>query len=577
MQRRLAAILAADVVGYSRMLEADEAATLAALKDRRKRILEPLVSKHHGRVVKLMGDGVLIEFGSAVEAVQCAVDLQEAMSKANEGLSAEKAILLRIGVNLGDVVIEGGDLFGDGVNVAARLEGLADPGGICVSAPVRNEVHGRLSIEFEDTGEVTLKNLARAVHVFRIGGAGLAGNIDRAQHTELSEPAIAVLPFVNMSGDPEQEYFSDGITEDIITELSRFRNLHVIARNSSFQFRGKSVDVKRIGRELGVQYLVEGSVRRSGGRVRITAQLIETETGSHIWAERFDRKLEDIFELQDEVTQSIVAALPRRMESATLERSRRKPAARLSAYEYVLRAEWLWWYRDAGQEQVLSLLDEAIKADPGYARAYARAALVLVYGRFERPTATDEPVRKALCYAERAMALDYADARVQALAGQVYLTCAQHDLAEIHSAAAVALNPNDAEALYRRGLALTYLGDPAEGLTYLRRAVRLDPLMHSGHREVLFDAHYMARDYSSAMQVYREWPNPPFHMLPVKAACYAQMGRLEDAREAAAEFNRNRPSNFDLAEYIRTHVAMCRLTSDREHWLEGYRKAGLLS
>lgn len=576
MQRRLAAILAADVVGYSRLIEADEAATLTALRERRKKILEPLVSKHHGRIVKVMGDGVLIEFGSAVEAVQCAVDLQEEMSKANEGLAPDKAILLRIGVNLGDVVIDGGDLFGDGVNVAARLEGLADPGGICVSAPVRNELHGRLTFDFEDAGEVSLKNLARPVHVFRIQGKNGIASAEARSREVPAKPSIAILPFVNMSVDAGQEYFSDGITEDVITELSRFRDLHVIARNSSFQFRDKNVDVKRIGRELGVEYLVEGSVRRSGTRVRITAQLIETETGSHLWAERFDRNLQDIFELQDEVTQSIVAALPRRLEGAALERSERKPAASLSAYEYLLRAEWLW-YHGAGQEQVLPLLEKAIESDPKYARAYARAAQVLGYSRLQRPTEADGIARRALQYAEKAVALGASDARVHALAAQLFLFCGKHDLAELHSTKAIALNRNDPDALYRRGLVLSYHGDPGGGLDCLKRALTLDPLMPSGYEEVIFDAYYMRREYGRALQTYQSWTNPPFHMIAAAALCYAQMGRDDEARNAVLEFDRKRPPDFDVAKYARIHVAMCRFEQDREHWLEGYRKAGLLS
>jgi adenylate cyclase len=576
MPRKLAAILAADVVGYSRLIEADEAATLTALKERRKKILEPLVSKHHGRIVKLMGDGVLIEFGSAVEAVQCAVDLQQAMADANEGLPAERAVVLRIGVNLGDVVVEGGDLFGDGVNVAARLEALAEPGGICISAPVRNEVHGRLSIDFEDAGKIGLKNLARPVHVFRMKGKDPAASAEVRPREGPAKPSIAILPFVNMSDDPEQEYFSDGITEDIITELSRFRDLHVIARNSSFQFRDKNVDAKRIGRELGVQYLVEGSVRKSGTRVRITAQLIETETASHLWAERFDRDLEDIFELQDEVTQSIVAALPRQLEGAALERSQRKPAACLSAYEYVLRAEWLW-YQDAGREQVLPLLEKAIESDPKCARAYARAAQVLAYSRLAKTMETDSAALRALPYAERAVALGASDARVHALAAQVFLFFGKHDLAELHSAKAIALNRNDPDALYRRGLVLAYHGDPKGGLACLKRALTLDPLMPSGYEEVMFDAYYMAREYGMALQAYQKWTNPPFHMIAAAALCYAQMGGDDEARSAVLEFNRKRLEDFDIAKFARIHVEMCRFEQDREHWLEGYRKAGLLS
>ena len=339
VQRRLAAILAADVVGYSRLMERDEAGTLAILKDRRKNVLEPLVARHQGRVFKVTGDGVLVQFGSAVDAVQCAVDLQQAMAASSEDLPDDRHIVLRIGINLGDVILDGNDLYGDGVNIAARLEGIADPGGILVSGTAYDHVKNKINVGFDDLGVQSLKNIHEPVRVYRISGTprvSIAG-----PDVTSGKPSIAVLPFNNMSGDAEQQYFGDGITEDIITELSRFRQLHVLARNSSFRYRGQDVDVVRAGRELGVQYLVEGSVRRIGDRIRITAQLVEAESGHHVWAERFDRKQEELFAVQDQVVRTIAGTLVGRLNAAGVERAKRKQPASLVAYECVLRGDSL--------------------------------------------------------------------------------------------------------------------------------------------------------------------------------------------------------------------------------------------
>jgi adenylate cyclase len=320
-QRRLAAILAADVVGYSRLMELDEKATLAALKERRHRILNPLVSQYHGRIVKLIGDGVLVEFASALDAVECAVDLQRRMAEANADMPEDRRIVLRIGVNLGDVMVEAGDLYGDGVNIAARIERLAGAGEIWIAASVHHQIENKAAhLDFEDLGSRGLKNMARSVQVFRVHSLS-SGTRARSERDERplpvpEKPSIAVLPFKNISGDPEQEYLSDGITEDIITELSRFHSLFVIARNTSFQYRGKDVDVKRVGRELGVRFVLEGSIRRLGDRMRLTTQLIDTLSGSHVWADRYDKDVHDIFALQDDVVQTVAATVSGRVEAA---------------------------------------------------------------------------------------------------------------------------------------------------------------------------------------------------------------------------------------------------------------------
>jgi len=339
MERRLAAILAADVVGYSRLIENDEVGTLAALKERRTSILAQLVAEHRGRIVKVMGDGVLVEFASAVNAVACAAELQKRMAAARDDLAEDRRIVLRIGINLGDVVVEGGDLYGDGVIIAVRLQAMADPGGICVSGAVHDQVGNKLPLAFEDLGPCEVKNIAKPVQVFHVQFGSDSARRPAERPASQTRPSIAVLPFANMSGDEDKQYFSDGITEDIITELSRFRSLFVIARNSSFQYRDKPVDMRRVGRELGVQYLVEGSIRHSGERLRVTAQLIEADTSNHIWAERYDRDARDIFDLQEELAHAVAATVGGRIDVAGRERSARISPAGFKAYDLHLRAK----------------------------------------------------------------------------------------------------------------------------------------------------------------------------------------------------------------------------------------------
>jgi TolB-like protein len=376
-QRRLAAILAADVVGYSRLMELDEQATLAALKERRQRILNPLVSQYHGRIVKLMGDGVLIEFASALDAVECAVDLQRRMAEANSDIPEDRRIVLRIGVNLGDVMVEAGDLYGDGVNIAARIESLTEPGEIWIASGVHDQIENKAThLEFTDLGIRESKNIARSVRVFRVHPQSSAILV----HTDPNKtplplpdkPSIAVLPLNNISGDPEQDYLSDGITEDIITELSRFRSLFVIARNTSFQYRGKNVDVKRVGRELGVQFVLEGSIRRIGNRVRVTTQLIDTLSGSHVWAERYDRDLQDILTLQDDAVRTVAATVGGRVEAAERGRAVRLSPNALASHDLHLRAKAAFLRLTKDDNERARLLEQkAMEIDPSNALVHA--------------------------------------------------------------------------------------------------------------------------------------------------------------------------------------------------------------
>ncbi len=383
-ERRLAAILAADVVGYSRLMERDEAGTLAALKARRKEVLEPLVAKHQGRIFKVSGDGVLVEFASAVNAVQCAVELQEAMTVANADVPNDHHIVLRIGVNLGDVMVEGSDLYGEGVNIAARLEALADAASVIVSRTVFNHVRGKVKFGFDDLGDQPLKNMSESVQVYRLRLVGEA-TMARPVLPLPNRPSIAVLPFQNMSGDTVQEYFADGIVDEITTALSRLRWLFVIARNSSFTYKGRAIDVRQIGRELGVRYVLEGSVRKAGNRVRITGELVDASTGTQLWSDRFEGELEDIFDLQDKVTAKVIGALAPKLELAEIERALRKPTESLDAYDYYLRGMGIYnqWNREASRE-ALSLFKRAIEHDPKFASAYGMAARCYVQRKGRR-------------------------------------------------------------------------------------------------------------------------------------------------------------------------------------------------
>ena len=387
VERRLTAILAADVAGYSRLIGADEEGTLAQLKAFRKTLVDPTIAKHRGRIVKTTGDGMLVEFASAVDAARCAVEVQRGMADENAEIPQAKRIEFRIGIHLGDVILDDNDIFGDGVNIAARLESIAVPGGISISRAVHDQVRDRINVCFDDKGEIALKNIARPVQVFAISGAKESKTTVSPESKPAlalpDKPSIAVLPFTNMSGDPEQDYFADGMVEDIITALSHFKALFVIARNSSFTYKGRAVDVKQVGRELGVRYVLEGSVRKAANRVRITGQLVDTATGAHLWAERFDGGLGDIFDLQDQVTESVVGAIAPAVEKAEIERAKRKPTESLDAYALYLRglARFYQFGNRQANDEALRLFNSAIELDPDFASAYGRAAFCYVIAK----------------------------------------------------------------------------------------------------------------------------------------------------------------------------------------------------
>jgi adenylate cyclase len=474
-QRRLAAILAADVVGYSRLMEQDEAGTLAALADRRKAILEPLLAKYRGRVVRLMGDGTLAEFASAVDAVQCAVDIRKAMKDANAKLPEDRAIVLRVGLNLGDVIVEDGGLYGDGVNVAARLEAMADPGGICLSAAIHQQVERLLPFAFRDLGDQALKNIARPARVYCVAdddaaGAPRAATPSGRTFSVQSRPSVAVLPFVNMSGDPEQEYFSDGITEDIITDLSKISALTVLSRNTTFTFKGKAVDIGQIAQRLKVGYVVEGSVRKVSGRVRITAQLIDASKDSHVWGERYDRDFNDIFALQDEIAQTIVAALKVRLlpaeKKAIQNRSTRNP----EAYEMYLQGWHHFKHFSVNNLQMaIRFGQRALEIDPCYARAWALIARC--QGALRRRGQLQE---SGLAAAEKALSLDLSLAEAHVAKGRVLSDLGRYDEAVAEYVEALRLDPDSSEARVAFGLTCKQFGDYQAAMEHFECASRLN-------------------------------------------------------------------------------------------------------
>ncbi|HVO03525.1 MAG TPA: adenylate/guanylate cyclase domain-containing protein [Candidatus Cybelea sp.] len=580
VQRRLTAILAADVVGYSRLMQQDEAGTLSALKSRRSEVLQPLVSKYHGRIFKLMGDGVLVEFASAVNAIQCAIDLQQAMAAANADLPENRRIVLRIGVNLGDVIVEGDDLYGDGVNIAARLEEAAEPGGIWVSGSAYDQVRNKVEVGFEGLGSRTLKNMAEPVRVYR-ARPDREAKIARPALTVPDKPSIAVLPFTNMSGDSEQEYFADGMVEEITTALSRFRNLFVIARNSSFSYKGRAVEVKQVGRELGVRYVLEGSVRKGGERLRITTQLIDTATGAHIWADRFDGAVADVFDLQDTVTTRIVGTIAPRLEASEIERARLKPTEDLSAYDYYLRGLAATNRRTRDTcDTALQLFYNAIERDPHFALAYAEAANCYNERKMNGwMVDRDHEIGEAVHLARRAIEIGRDDA-VALTYGALVLCYMLHELDDCapYVDRAIALNSNFAMAWSASGWMKICYGDPDAGIEHQARAMRLSPFdpRMSWWQTATALAHTCAGRYEEAVS----WAEKALQDQPgltgalrMATVSHALAGRTAEAQRMMARLRqadpRLRVSNLDDV------MPPFRRQEDHLRIIEGLRKAGL--
>jgi TolB-like protein len=564
--RRLAAILVADVVGYSRLMEADEAGTLQALKERRRAILEPVVKERGGRIVKFMGDGALIEFTSALNAVEAASKLQEGFAAANDGAPEDRRILLRIGINLGDVIGEGSDIYGEGVNIAARLEELAEPGGICISLKVHDEVHRKVAMAFADGGLRQLKNIATPVHIYRAG----KGEAKTAKLAGDERPSIAVLPFVNMSSDPEQEYFADGLAEDLITDLSKIAGLMVIARNSTFVYKGKAVDIRQVAKDLGVAYVIEGSVRRAAARVRVTVQLIDAANGSHLWANRFDRDLADVFAVQDEVVGKIVEALSDVLPSTSLPAKRRAP--KIAAYDLFVKGRAQSLQSAEANRGALPLLEEACRIDPDFAEAHAWLAMNLHYGWMYCYEEDSRP--RALALARRAITLDPANADAHVILGYLQIFDAAPDLAGGREQFDIALSLNGSHADAWMFLAdlETLEGRTEAALEAARTAFRLNPHPPPYYYWLFGWALYMAKRYEEVVEIVRRDDARALGSQRLLAGALAQLGRLDEAREAGRQFLSEMPS-FTITSWAKTLPV--RDPWQLDHFIEGYRKAGL--
>lgn len=572
MQRKLAAILSADVAGFSRLMGEDEAATVRALGNCRG-VVSEVIAGHRGRVVDMPGDNVLAEFVSAVDAVQAAAAMQGKLTECNAGLPDGRRLSFRIGVNLGDVIEEDGRIYGDGVNIAARIEALAEPGGICVSGKVHDEVLRKLDLPFQDLGEHILKNISAPVRVFRVGsGAPAPAAAPAAQR---ASPSIFVHPFANMSGDPEQEFFADGLTEDIITELSRFHGLLVISRNTSFKYKGQPLEVQKVAQELSVHYVVEGSVRKAGNRVRITVQLIDAETDRHIWAERYDRELADIFAIQDEVTGAIVSTLPGRVEAASRDRAARKHTGNLAAYEFVLAAKVLH-HRSSKEDcsESLRLIERAVALDPNYAHAHAWKACILgqqwINGWCADKEAIWRGVREEL---KIALALDDNDSDVHRILAALNINQNELDKADYHQSRALSLNSNDDLIVVQQGELLTWLGRPEEGIEWIRKAMRLNPYHPPRFWYHLARAFFAARRYAETVDAIQHIATPDHVHLALLSAAQVQMGNQAAAGEHAREVLKRMPGWRVDKDYLPTlHY---KREADLAHHREAVLKAGL--
>jgi adenylate cyclase len=584
VNRRLAAIMAGDVAGYSRLMSADEDETLRQLKAHRKELIDPKIVEHRGRIVKTTGDGMLVEFVSVVDAVRYSVDIQRGMAERNADVPPDRRIEFRIGINVGDIISDENDIYGDGVNVAARLEALAEPGGILISRNVYDQVRDKLSFGFEDLGEQSVKNIARPIGVHRVCLTESTTET-RVKSTAAAKPepatgqrpSIAVLPFANMSGDPEQEYFADGISEDIITALSKLRWFFVIARNSSFVYKGKAVDVKRVARELGVRYVLEGSVRRGGNRVRITTQLIDAATGNHIWADRYDGDLADVFALQDEITKKVVAAIEPRLLEAEGIRSQNRSAEDLGAWEMVIQANSLFWRLTKAETEIaIETLRRAAERYPEYAPAHSMLAFILLISGYLGWRVMGTILQQAGALAARAAQLDDGDPWAHLALGYVAFVERKTKVAVAEFQRALALNPNFAAAHGYLGTALVFDGQCEEASAHLEEAIRMSP--HDPQNAIfnggLAVAHYLSGRYAEAVEysdksVQQRYTFTAGHRIHV--ASLAQNGQIDEAHDALGRLKKMHP-DLSIA-WIEQNVPYT--AGPMTKFIEGMRKAGL--
>jgi adenylate cyclase len=580
VERRLAAILAADVVGYIRLMSQNEERTLTDLKSARRSLVDPAIAAHRGRIVKTTGDGLLVEFASAVDAVRCAIGVQASMARRNADLPQDIRLDYRIGIHVGDIIAEDNDIFGDGVNIAARLEGIAEPGRICISDDAYRQVRGKVDAAFHDMGPQALKNITEPVHAWQVrvdGATGASQSAAAAPPPALPDkPSIAVLPFQNMSGDSEQEYFADGMVEDIITALSRFKSLFVIARNSSFTYKGKAIDIRNVGRELGVRYVLEGSVRKAGNRVRITAQLIEAASNRHLWADKFDGGLEDVFDLQDKVTSAVVSLIAPRLEMAEIERARQKPTEKLDSYDQYLRGMTALYGRQ--QSEAYALFKKAIERDADYAAAHAMLAWSLLIQQAVRGTPlTEESKDEAIRHARTASRLADEDAFSLARAGHVLAYLGhEYDLGASMVQRAVDFNPNLAAAWYSRGWVMLLCAEGALSVESFEKMLRLSPLdslklsAWNGTSFALFMLERYEEGRAAALKTVQQTADA--HSLSALAANAMCGGHAAEAQQAVARILRFNP------DFRSTHAREAfpvRLPEARERIVAALRAAGL--
>ena len=573
LHRKLTAILSADVKGYSRLMGEDETGTVRTLTAYRE-LTSNLISKHRGRIVDSPGDNLLAEFGSVVDAVQCAVQIQRELRGRNTELPESRRMEFRVGINLGDVIVEGERIYGDGVNIAARVEGLAEGGGICVSGAVYDSIENKVALEWEYLGEQAVKNIKKPVRVYRVRMPDEEAPGDVGGDLKLlDKPSIGVLPFVNISGDPD---FSDGITEDLITDLSKISGLFVIARHSVFTYKGKVVRVDQVGRELGVRHVLEGSVRKAGSRVRITAQLVDTRTGGHLWAERYDRELKDIFDLQDEVTQKIVSALAVKLTKGDEDRLAGRYTDNLEAYDYALRgAEYYSRFTKEASAQAREMFQKAIQLDPDYALAYSRLGLTYLHEWTHRWSQDPQLLERAFELAQKAIALDDTLPEAHRVLGDVYLYRRQHEDAIAELEKAIAINPNYADAIAGLGDVLNHAGDPEEAIRLVKKAMRLNPHHHVWYFYALGLSYISTERYEEAIEILKRGliRNPDFIGIHVLlAGLYAEAGRTEEARVEVKEVLRISP---DFSLEVLKEKAPVKDQAKLDRLAKALRKAGL--
>jgi len=583
LSRKLAVLLHADVVGSTSLVQKNETLAHERIQDTFRRFSET-ISSYGGVALEIRGDALVAEFAKVSDAVSASLGYQAANTTLNKQLTDDIRPLLRIGIAMGEVVVADNTVTGEGIVLAQRLEQLAEPGGVCIQGAAYETLPKRLPFDYANLGEQQVKGFDEPVRVYAVSleSGGVIPESQTVPQAETSapdlpeKPSIAVLPFKNMSGESEQEYFSDGITEDIITELNRFRELRVMSRESTFYYKEQPIKVQVVGRELGVNYIVEGSVRKAGERVRVTAQMVEAGNGLHIWAERYDRELEDIFAVQDEITQAIVSVLPARIKQSMREQALQKSTASFSAYDFYLQGRWIFENSAGSDPSAVNMLEKAIEIDSTFALAHALLSQIYGYNVFSLGVWYGDQESKASPHIEMALEYGENDATIHSFVGETYFCFGDFDLANAHLELAMHLNPNDVATIGTYGLQRAYLGYASEGLQWLEKAQQMDPQYAGFSREEMAETSYLLCNYEAALEIYKGWHNPPPHTYTHMAACYAQLGHMEEAKKATARFKSLCSAEVNFPRYAANHARICKRQEDADNWTEGYRKAGLL-